>query len=206
MLVTTLHETVFNYSRPIERTFTEVRLWPVSDAGQTCREFSLTVDPLRPMTESHDYWGNTVMMFNILQTHGRVVVTGRSVVETHRNPFEQQMPLSEFGVQRAHLDYLGYDGPVEYSIGIDALADDAGLRRANVEALWFEDGSIFKALQNLNALIHERFTFCPIRRMCIQPFRMCWPEDAACARISRICLSLCAARPKFRVAMSVVIW
>ncbi|MBV9471167.1 MAG: hypothetical protein JOZ57_18160, partial [Abitibacteriaceae bacterium] len=107
MLITTLHETTFEYDSPIRGTFTEARLWPVSDNWQTCHQFSLSVDPLRPLAESRDYYGNMVLNFNIMPPHRRVVVTGHSVVETHRNPFAPRPLLAEFETRRAHLDYLG---------------------------------------------------------------------------------------------------
>jgi transglutaminase-like putative cysteine protease len=161
MLITTLHETVFEYDRPIRGTFTEVRLWPVSDAGQTCREFSLSVDPMRPMTESVDYHGNMALMFNILPEHRRVVVSGRSVVETHRKPFTPQEPLTEFEVHKAQVDYLQFGGPVEDVPQIEELVDACGLRTADENAPWWEAHSTFAAVQNLNTLIFERFTYAP---------------------------------------------
>ncbi len=160
MLVTTLHETTFDYSRAIERTFTEARLWPLSDASQTCREFSLSVDPLRPLLESCDYWGNRTLSFNILPPHRRVVVTGRSVVETHRDPFVPQ-PLDDFETKRAQLDFLGFNGPIEYSMEVQTLRDDAQLLCADANESWFDADSVFSHAQKLNALIFERFTYCP---------------------------------------------
>jgi transglutaminase-like putative cysteine protease len=150
MTITTLHETIFEYDAPIQGTFTEARLWPVTDAGQTCHEFSLTVDPMRPLTESRDYHGNMVLTFNVLPAHRSVVVTGHSVVETHRNPFAQRSPLDEFEIRKAHLDYLGFGGPVEDVAEIEELADAAGLRGAQYP---------FDAAQTLNELIYERFTY-----------------------------------------------
>jgi transglutaminase-like putative cysteine protease len=161
MLITTLHETIFDYDRPIRGTFTEARLWPVSDAGQTCRDFSLSVDPMRPMTESVDYHGNMVLTFNILPDHRRVVLTGRSVVETHRNPFAPQEPLSEFETHKAHLEYLNFGGPVERVPEIEEMATAAGLHQVNETAPWWEPDSIFAAAQKLNSLIFERFRYAP---------------------------------------------
>ena len=159
MIVTTLHETTFDYARPIERTFTEARLWPVSDSAQTCQEFSLTVDPMRPLLQNRDYWGNMTMSFNILPPHRRVVVTGRSVVETHRDPFVAQ-PIEGFETRRAHMDFLGFDGPIEYSNSVETLRDDVGLMNANPDAPWFDDDGVFAHAQKLNTTIFERFTYC----------------------------------------------
>lgn len=159
MLVTTLHETTFDYARPIERTFTEAHLWPVSDMHQTCREFSLSVDPMRPLLESRDYFGNMTMSFNILPPHRRVVVTGRSVVETHRDPFKAET-IGDYETRRAHFDFLSFDGPIEYSIEVGKLRDEIGLSSTNAELSWFEANSVFQAVQKLNTLIFERFTYC----------------------------------------------
>lgn len=161
MLVTTLHETVFDYDRPIRATFTEARLWPVTDEGQTCREFSLSVDPMRPLTESVDYFGNTVLAFNILPSHRRVVVSGHSIVQTHRKPFEPQAPLSPFEMHKARADFLNFGGPVEDVPQVEELARAAGLREAGTDASWFEEDSVFQAAQKLNSLVFERFTFSP---------------------------------------------
>ncbi len=158
MLITTLHETIFEYDAPIRATFTEARLCPVSDAEQTCREFTLSVDPMRPLTEAADYFGNTVFTFNILPEHGRVVVTGRSVVETHREPFAPH-PVSVWESRKAHHDFLSFGGPVENLPAAAHLAADAGLLAARGDAPWFEPQSTFAAAQKLGALIHERFTY-----------------------------------------------
>jgi hypothetical protein len=81
---------------------------------------------LQPLTETRDYWGNCTMTFKILPPHRRVVVTGRSVVETHRKPFEPQA-LSDFETERAHFDYMQFGGPVEYSNEAKTLGENAGL-------------------------------------------------------------------------------
>jgi transglutaminase-like putative cysteine protease len=157
MIITILHETSFEYKRPIRGTFTEARLWPVSDESQTCREFSLSVDPLRPLTESQDYFGNMVLNFNILPPHRYVVMTGHSIVETHRNPFAPQKPLTPWEMERASYDYLGFDGPVENGMDVLRLARETGV-------LGCVNGSpeeAMSAMQRLNTAIFDEFTYAP---------------------------------------------
>lgn len=157
MLITTLHETTFYYEKPVHASFSEVRLKPVTEPGQICKSFSLTVDPLRPLTESVDYYGNTVFTYNILEAHNCVVLSGHSVVETNRNPFAYAEPLSNFDLQRARLDFTGFGGPVEHISPVEALAHDAGLQ--NCEG---KDGQeLFAAVQKLNKLIYQRFKYAP---------------------------------------------
>lgn len=155
MNVTVLHETAFEYAQPVRAAFTEARLRPVSDAFQTCNEFALTVDPLRNLTVNQDYYGNTVHFFNILPPHGDMVLTARSIVETHRDPLTVS-PVSEFEMRKAYLDFLGFDGPVEDLPAVEEWVDACGIRKANSHP-----EAAFEAVQKLNGLIHERFTHAP---------------------------------------------
>jgi transglutaminase-like putative cysteine protease len=167
MIITTLHETVWEYATPVTNTFSETRLRPISDSTQTLKQFSLSVDPLRPITAGTDYFGNTIHTFNVLAPHRCVVVTSHSVVETHRDPFAQQEPLSEFDLRRAHVDYLGFDGPVERVPQVVNLACEVGLIQTMAQSqtmgtmtqsqTMFTDH--FAAAQKLNAAIHELFQF-----------------------------------------------
>ena len=157
MTITTLHETIWDYESPIRGTFTEARLCPMSDAGQTCHSWSVSVDPLRPMTESVDYFDNVVLSFNILPPHRCVVLTGHSIVETHRNPFASGGELSTYDQSRARMDYLSFDGPVQQHAEVERLAAQCELddvsNRAPFEAL--------ACLQSLNAAIWREFTYTP---------------------------------------------
>lgn len=170
MLITTLHETIFDYAAPIKATFTEARLWPVTDATQTCRDFTLSVDPMRDLTESRDYFGNMVLSFNILTPHRRVVLTGHSVVETHRNPFIPCSAGTEFEQRKAHLDFLKFDGPVQNLPELAVLVRDAGLPPPAHQQVqhpvngWEQQtitDRIVASAQELNSIIHERFTYAP---------------------------------------------
>ncbi|HEX8552814.1 MAG TPA: transglutaminase family protein [Abditibacteriaceae bacterium] len=156
MIITTLHETMWNYEQPIRGTFTEARLCPMSDASQTCREWSVSVDPLRPMSESIDYFGNLVISFNILPPHKCVVVTGHSVVETHRNPFAPT-PVDTFDESRARMDYLSFDGPVEEHVEVERLAELCEISDARNRSP-FDSLACF---QKLNAAIWEEFLYSP---------------------------------------------
>jgi hypothetical protein len=66
MLITTLHETTFEYERPVHASFTEARLRPLSDTHQECREFSLVGRSQRADTPGRDYFDNWLHTWNIL--------------------------------------------------------------------------------------------------------------------------------------------
>lgn len=170
MTITILHETSFEYVKPVSASFTEARLRPASDADQTCHEFSLSVDPLRPITTGVDYFGNVLHTFNILDPHRALVVTGHSVVETHRDPFRKPNSTDAFAVQRAQVDFLGFDGPVDHCPAVTDLAREAGLMgrglmQQQVMGTMRQSQSMFTdhfaAAQKLNGLIHKQFAFAP---------------------------------------------
>ena len=170
MLITTLHETTFDYERPVHASFTEARLRPLSDAHQECREFSLSVDPGAPISTGRDYFDNWLHTWNILEPHRCTVVSGHSVVHVHREPFRVQPPLPEWEVRRAQADFLGFDGPVENIPPVRLLAREAGLLKRPLSQQQVLGGmrqsqtiftDLFAAAQTLNGLIYERFSFAP---------------------------------------------
>jgi transglutaminase-like putative cysteine protease len=158
MLITTLHETVFEYAQPIRGTWTQARLWPATDEHQTCREFSLSVDPMQPLHESCDYYKNRVLTFNIWPPHLRVVVSARSVVETHRKPFQPQ-PLEDFENHKAQYEYSQWGGPIEKIPPVENFARDCGLFHTDACAPWWESASVFSRCQSLCAAIHHNFEY-----------------------------------------------
>ena len=171
MRIITLHETRYEYQNPVHAAFNEVRLHPRDDAHQTCTEFSLCVDPDAPMTTGEDYFGNVLHSFNILEPHRAMVVTARSTVEVHREPFKMQAPLSDWDVKRARVDYMKFDGPIEDIPAIHDLARDAGLdarglSQEQVMGTMRQAQTIFTdwfgGTQNLNGLIRERFQYAPM--------------------------------------------
>lgn len=170
MLITTLHETTYEYERPVHASFTEARLSPLCDAHQESLEFSLSVDPGAPISVGEDYFGNSVHTWNILAPHRILVVSGRSVVRTHRDPFRAQEPLPAWQVRRAQADFGSFGGPIEDIAEVRELAREAGLlgHALNAEQVLGEVcrsqtifTDLFDAAQELNRLIRERFAFSP---------------------------------------------
>lgn len=161
MVITTLHETVYQYARDIRATAMEARLWPVSDANQTCREYSLSVDPLCVLSEFADYHGNKTMAFNTLEPHDTLVLSSRSVVETHRDPFQAQPLGDDFLQSKARLDYLRFSDTVQRVEELKNWNTECGLMSAHRDALWFEKNGLFPAVQRLMEKIHTDFCFDP---------------------------------------------
>lgn len=77
-----LHRTTFVYAGKAHDSFNEVRLKPVSDATQTCRQFDLALTPATTTREYEDFYGNTIHYFDIGDTHTKLVIEAVSMVDT----------------------------------------------------------------------------------------------------------------------------
>ncbi len=82
MLLHLIHRTTFVYAGPVQDSFNEVRLYPVSDATQQCRSFDLRLSPSASTRSYADFYGNTVHYFDVAEHHTKLVIEAASVVET----------------------------------------------------------------------------------------------------------------------------
>src|SRR5262249_38153424 len=117
MILQIQHETRLQYTEPVTEWITEVRMEPVSDAGQTCQSFHLRVSEQASLDRYADGFGNQVHHFNILAPGQEVRLLAASLVEVHpltsdlarstaRLPFNrEQLPLET-------IDFLHFRGPV----------------------------------------------------------------------------------------------
>ena len=129
-----LHRTTFSYAGPAHDSFNEVRLRPIDDATQHCREFSLQLTPAATTRDYGDFNGNTIHYFDVADAHRKLVIEATSTVDTvpladrapiptglaaeGENPVEREM-LAEFYTSSPYVP-LGVELWREAQ---DALAD-----------------------------------------------------------------------------------
>ncbi len=77
-----IHRTTFVYAGKAHDSFNEVRLKPVSDATQHCRQFDLALTPAADTREYEDFYGNTIHYFDIVGGHTKLIVEAASLVDT----------------------------------------------------------------------------------------------------------------------------
>jgi transglutaminase-like putative cysteine protease len=76
------HRTGYRYAGPVQASYNEARLTPLSVGGQRTLQNALAVTPaVRPLRYI-DYWGTTVDAFDIHVPHTELVVLATSTVET----------------------------------------------------------------------------------------------------------------------------
>lgn len=79
-----MHHTGYTYDEPALASFNEARMVPCTDADQRLLEHRLEISPKSWTQEYIDYWGTSVVAFELHQPHTRLDVTSSSTVEVSR--------------------------------------------------------------------------------------------------------------------------
>lgn len=115
MILEIQHETVLGYTEPVVEGLTELRMEPVSDAGQSCHSFHLILSPACDVFRYQDGFRNRVHHFSVLTPHREVRVLSASVVETRRSTLPAstaRWPLNVEQLDLETLNFLDMRGPV----------------------------------------------------------------------------------------------
>lgn len=128
MILEIQHETRLRYSQPVTEWLAEFRVEPLSDEGQSCQSFHLSVSQQTALGKFRDGFGNNVHHFNLLAPNLEVVALAASVVQTHprRNQnlySELRWPVDEAALPLGVLDYLALTGPVAPVPKLEPLLD-----------------------------------------------------------------------------------
>jgi len=76
------HVTTYLYAGDVLASYNEARLTPTRNQGQLVLDHHVHVTPHVPLFHYVDYWGSEVCSFDVMVPHRRLVITGRSLVET----------------------------------------------------------------------------------------------------------------------------
>ena len=80
------HVSRYSYTAPVRNCVMALCLEPRNDLGQRLLRFDVTTDPLVPLNEEADYFGNTKHVLNVHREHDSLEVMARSTVETSPSP------------------------------------------------------------------------------------------------------------------------
>lgn len=81
-LLRVMHRTRLDYSVEVSQGYSEVRKTPPDTGLQRVVSSTLSVSPPTRVVSHHDYFGNVVHHFNILEPHSSVEIVAESIVET----------------------------------------------------------------------------------------------------------------------------
>jgi transglutaminase-like putative cysteine protease len=76
------HETMVEYDGTARASYNELRMTPLSTAGQTTLNHYVELHPRAPLWEYTDYWGTRVTAFDLQEPHSTLTIRAASTVET----------------------------------------------------------------------------------------------------------------------------
>jgi transglutaminase-like putative cysteine protease len=76
------HVTTYEYEGDVLTSYNEARISPARDASQTILNHRVEVSPNVSVMRYVDCWGTAVSAFDVHEPHRRLVIAGRSLVET----------------------------------------------------------------------------------------------------------------------------
>ncbi len=128
MILEIQHETRLQYSTPVTEWLAEFRVEPMSDDGQSCQSFHLSLSQPVSVHKYRDGFGNQVHHFNLIAPNLEVVALAASVVQTHprRNlnlHSDLCWPLDPGALPLAAFDCLAFGGPVRNVPALAPLVD-----------------------------------------------------------------------------------
>jgi len=82
------HQTGFTYQGEVSASYNEARMLPNSTESQFVLNASLDIEPSTSVNQYVDYFGTRVAAFDVLNTHDKLMLTARSLVEVRPRPIE----------------------------------------------------------------------------------------------------------------------
>jgi transglutaminase-like putative cysteine protease/predicted glutamine amidotransferase len=158
----TVHETVYRYDTPVEKSLHFFRLRPVHDLTQELLDYQLDIEPLGPYRHFEDVFGNYTTETEFSQPYNELKITCRSRVRlnAHLRPKlrsvrqPQRLPLVWMPWQRQMM--LPYLLPLELP--------ETQLRELSEYAMSFverQDHDLVDTLKDINRTIYRDYAYTP---------------------------------------------
>jgi transglutaminase-like putative cysteine protease len=133
------HQTEYVYEGTVLASYNEVRVTPRAGSGQVVLDHDVGIRPASRVLRYVDYWGTKVTAFDVHQPHDRLVVNGRSLVETGpRGRFDDDGSWDDLRCQRTRdefYEFLGASAYVPEDRVFDAVAREVTAGRTPAEAI-----------------------------------------------------------------------
>ncbi|HEY1827485.1 MAG TPA: transglutaminase family protein [Acidimicrobiales bacterium] len=78
------HETRFEYDAPARASYNELRVTPRTERRQTALESRVTTVPSATQYTYLDYWGTSVLAFNVDRAHESLTIVGTGLIDTQQ--------------------------------------------------------------------------------------------------------------------------
>ncbi|HXW46971.1 MAG TPA: transglutaminase family protein [Streptosporangiaceae bacterium] len=126
------HRTHVSYQGSVRASYNEVRMTPVTLAGQTVLETVLSTDAQVPVWSYRDYWGTQVSAFDVQAPHDDLLITARATVETSApGPASRPLPWPELAQRTGRV--AEFSVPTPRTTVSAELAEQARQRTAGLD-------------------------------------------------------------------------
>jgi transglutaminase-like putative cysteine protease len=148
-----VHRSGYTYATPVQSSYNEARVTPLTTPTQLVLEATLEVQPPAKPFRYWDYWGTAVHAFDLHTPHTDLLVTGRSLVETQAAPRRPAISWSELRTSTVSDHFAELLAPTGYVPSDDALVaavvDDIGFEATPMEAVdhavaWVRDEMVYE--------------------------------------------------------------
>jgi transglutaminase-like putative cysteine protease len=173
-----LHRTQYAYASPVQESFNEVRLQPLSNEHQTVESFLLRVHPTTRLRHYHDFYSNCVHRFEIAEPHStlsiesRVQVTTRGgrLVPPDSRPADMAR-LPESLQQGRCYDFLQGSRYVEltpetWRLAVDAMQGEGDVWQTALRLMRYVNATLVYQPNSTNAHTHMRDALAQRRGVC----------------------------------------
>lgn len=182
-----VHKTSYEYENPVEVSFNELRMTPLTIDGQVLLGHELSVRPAGMIQSYVDYWGAHVEAFDVHSAHTSLEIISTSTVDTP--PMRQPevsgswSDLAAPDVRNAFAEYLTFSEYVDH-----ADADDERRQLVNQLASM---ASPEEAADAAMRAVRERMTYTPGVTSVFTTAAEAWAEGhGVCQDFSHVMLSL----------------
>lgn len=184
------HHTGLRYSEPVSASFNEARMTPADGDGQMLIAHELrTIPPARMQTYT-DYWGTTVVAFDLHESHRILDVTSNSVVETTvTTPPRSTVTWDELKDPAVADRWCEYLRPSQY---VDDATGDPS--RAEMLRSLHTDATPAEAIAHAMAAVREHMRYTPGATTVFTTASEAWARgEGVCQDFTHVTLSLLRA-------------
>jgi transglutaminase-like putative cysteine protease len=153
-----LHRTTFIYAGKAQDSFNEVRLRPMNDASQHCRDFSLHLTPTASPRDYEDLNGNTIHYFDLASAHTKLVIEAVSTVDTV--PLAARPPIPAVASNELE-SFAEREMFAEFYTGSHYVPLEVELWREAQDALADGRGDVWGDVRRLGGHIYRTFAYKP---------------------------------------------
>jgi transglutaminase-like putative cysteine protease len=151
------HTTNVRYAGPVQTSFNEARMTPLTLPSQVTLDSVVTAGPGVPVWTYSDYWGSYVSVFDVPEPHDDLVIRAVATVETEPfggiPPADDRPSWAELGARSADGRLLEFKLPTPLTTVTGEISDAA---IAEISGL-----SPDTAAEAISARVHDHVTYMP---------------------------------------------